>query len=149
RAARLRVSCPSASSFGLVGKRPEPQLLFGYLPEPRQSVRLDDQKEDDETAEHHQLELLLQGDRQAQAHGLRRVREEDRHQYDEGGAEEGSEDRAEAADDHHEQDEEGQRDVEGQRLGTAEVEKDELRARDATVERADAEGEQLRPERPD
>src|SRR5256712_11833754 len=106
----------------LVGKRPQAQFLLGYLPEPRQSVRLDNQKEDDETAEHHQLELLLQGDRQAQTHRPRRVREEDRHQHDEGGAEEGSEDRAEAADDHHEQDEEGQRDVEGPRLGTAAAE---------------------------
>src|SRR5205823_13852120 len=46
---------------------------------------------------YHQLELLLQGDRQAETHRLRRVREEDRHHHDEGGAEEGSEDRAEAA----------------------------------------------------
>src|SRR5262245_39233530 len=48
----------------LVRKRPQPELLFRDLPEPRQPARLDDQKEDDQSAEDHQLDLLLQGHRQ-------------------------------------------------------------------------------------
>src|SRR5207245_11441026 len=83
-----------------------------------------------------------------QAKGLGSVRQEDRHQHDERRAEERSQDRAEPADDHHEQDEEGQRDVEGGRLGAAEVEEDELRGGDPAVERADDEGEEVRSVRP-
>src|ERR1700694_4770730 len=57
----------------LVRERPQAQLLLGDLPQPGQPVRLDDQKEYDEPAEYHQLQLLLQGDQQPEPHGLGRV----------------------------------------------------------------------------
>ena len=40
-----------------VRERPQPQLLLADLPQPGEAVRLDDQKEDDQPAEHHQLEV--------------------------------------------------------------------------------------------
>ena len=76
-----------------------------------------------------------------------RVGQEDRHQHDEGGAEERAEHAAQPADDDHEEHEERQVDVERQRLGAAEVEEDELGARHPAVERADREGEELGAER--
>src|SRR5262245_48678027 len=91
---------------GLVRKRPQAQLLLGDLPEPREAVRLDDQEEDDEAAEHHELDLLLQRHRHVEADGVGRIGEEDRHHHDEGGAEEGAEDAPQPADDDHEQHEE-------------------------------------------
>src|SRR5262245_65343699 len=82
-----------------VRKRPQPQLLLGDLPQSREPQGLDDQEEDDEPAEHHQLDLLLERDRQVEADGVRRVGQEDRHQHDEAGAEEGAEHAAQPADD--------------------------------------------------
>src|SRR5437016_1284122 len=75
-----------------------------------------------------------------------RVGQEDGHQHDEAGTQEGPEDAAQATDDDHEQHEERERDVEGQRLRAAQIEEDELGAGHATVEGRDREGEQLRPE---
>src|SRR5262245_3937477 len=43
-----------------VRERPEPQLLLRDLPEPRESVRLDHEEENDQATEHHELDLLLQ-----------------------------------------------------------------------------------------
>src|SRR6266478_603047 len=80
-----------------VGKRPEPQLLFRDLPEPRQPARLDDQKEDDQSAKHHQLELLLERHRKPEPDGVGRVAQNDRDQHDERRAEERAQDAAEAA----------------------------------------------------
>src|SRR5438874_10773699 len=127
------VMCGSPSLS--VRKRPEPELFLGDLPQTRESVRLDDQEQDDEAAEHHELDLLLQRDGHGDMQQVRHVREEDRDQHDEARPEERAEDRAEPADDHHEQHEERQPDVEGQRLGAAEVEEDVLGARHAAVER--------------
>src|SRR5437879_961754 len=107
-------------SFRSVGKRPQSQLLFRDLPEPRQTARLHDQEEDDQSAEDHQLDLLLEGDGQPEPDRVRRVREDDRHQHDEGGAEERAQDAAQAADDHHEEDEKRDADVERQGLRAAE-----------------------------
>src|SRR3546814_4948566 len=49
-----------------VGERPQPELLLGDLPEPRQAVRLDDKEEDDQGAEHHEFQVRddLDGDLQ-------------------------------------------------------------------------------------
>src|SRR6266852_4276611 len=63
-----------------VGKRPESQLLFRDLPEPRQPSRLDDQEENDQSAEDHQLDLLLEGDREPEPDGMGRVAQDDRDQ---------------------------------------------------------------------
>src|SRR5438477_7856536 len=90
------------SSSRSVREGPQPQFFLADLPEPREAVRLHDQEEDDQRAEHHQLDLLLQGDRQSQPQVVRGVGQEDRDQHDEGGAEERAQDAAEAADDHHE-----------------------------------------------
>src|SRR5215470_14873789 len=75
-----------------VRERPQPQFLLGDLPEPRETVRLHDQKEDDQCPEHHQLDLLLEGDRQRQPQLVGDVGQEDGDQDDEGGAEERAED---------------------------------------------------------
>src|SRR5262245_44744436 len=113
---------------GSMRKRPKTKLLLRDLPEPREPVRLHDQEEDDETAEDHQLDLLLQGHRDGEAHGVRRVREQDRHHHDERRAEERAQDAPQAANDDHEQHEEREVDVEGERLRAAEVEEHVLRA---------------------
>src|SRR6478609_4108692 len=42
---------------GSMRERPQPQLFLRDLPDPRQTVGLDDQEEDDQAAEHHQLEV--------------------------------------------------------------------------------------------
>src|SRR5262249_61208697 len=93
----------SARTMCSVRERPEPQLLLRDLPEPRQSVRLDHEEENDQAAEHHELDLLLQRHRQYEPDHVRHVGEEDRDQDDEGGPEEAPEDAAQPADDHHEQ----------------------------------------------
>src|SRR5690242_13337855 len=41
-----------------VGVGPHSELLFDELPQPRQSVRLDDQEEDDEGPHDHELQVL-------------------------------------------------------------------------------------------
>src|SRR5574340_682690 len=107
----------------LMGKRPQPQLLLADLPQPRESVRLDDQEEDDEPPEHHQLEIRRQRPRhrhvkrrlQDSVQPLRRHVEADRHQHDERGPEKRAEDAAHAPDDHHEQDPE--REIEREAFG--------------------------------
>src|SRR3546814_11622860 len=78
-------------------------------------MRLDDEKEDDEAAEHHELEVRhgLDGDVQPQ-HGWR-VAQQNRQQHDEGSAQERAENRAQAADDDHEEHLERAVDLEGQR----------------------------------
>src|SRR5712692_5689327 len=91
---------------------PQAQLFLGDLPEPRQAQGLDDEEKDDQPAEDDELEVGHYGMRDLDAEGVldrpgRQV-EEDRQQRDESGAEEAAEDRAHAADDHHEQDPEGQ-----------------------------------------
>src|SRR5438552_11627881 len=105
-----------------MGEWPEPRLLLRDLPEPRQAARLDDQEEDDQSAEHHQLDLLLERHREPEPHGVRHIREDDRHQHDERGAEERAEDAPEPADDHHEQHEKRDADVERERLGAGGIE---------------------------
>src|SRR5690242_21427368 len=68
---RRRVMGAPPCSSGMtrsVRERPEPQLLLGDLPEAREPVRLRDQEEDDEAAEDHQLDLLLEGHRHRDAH---------------------------------------------------------------------------------
>src|SRR3990170_4435398 len=67
--------------LGLVREWPQAQLLLGDLPEPRQSVGLDDQEEQDEAPEDHQLDLLQERHRQAETDRMRRVRQEDRRQH--------------------------------------------------------------------
>src|SRR5438105_7885284 len=98
-AASTRASTATMTVLTLIGcllclsvrKRPQAQLLLADLPEAREPVRLHDQEEEDEPAEHHQLDLFLQRDRQQEPHRVGRVGEEDRDEHDEGGAEERAE----------------------------------------------------------
>src|SRR6476619_491390 len=53
RAPRRSITQPLAS----VRERPQPQLVLGDLPQACESVRLDDQEEDDQAAKGHQLEV--------------------------------------------------------------------------------------------
>src|SRR5918996_4465239 len=92
--------CAAAS----IWKRPAAQLLLSDLPQPGEPVRLDDQEEDDQSAEDHELDMGDQVCRHVDAEQRRRIVQENRQQHDEGGAEERTEDAAEAADDDHEQD---------------------------------------------
>src|SRR4051794_16560987 len=52
RPALPRAACRS------VGERPDPELLFADLPEPRKAVRLDDQEEDDESPDDDKAQVL-------------------------------------------------------------------------------------------
>src|SRR5215813_3703058 len=140
-------SMGAASNPDSMRKGPQPELLLRDLPQPCEAARLGDQEEDDERAEHHDLELLRERHGQVDAHGARRIGEEHRHEQDESRPEERTQDAAEPPDDHHEQDQERQRDVEGERLGAAEIQEHELRPRDAAIERAHGEGQELGAQR--
>src|SRR5262249_22149234 len=84
-------------------ERPQSQLLLGDLPKSGEPVRLDDEEEDDESAEDHDLELLLQGNGHRHAEGMGGVGQQDGDEHDEGGAQKGAEDTAQTADDDHEE----------------------------------------------
>src|SRR5690348_7242159 len=53
---RLR-SCQETADRRSMRERPQPQLFLRNLPKSRQSMRLDDQEENDQRAERHQLEV--------------------------------------------------------------------------------------------
>jgi len=76
----------------------------------------------------HRLRVADDVDRQLQTDHPRHVLEQQRQHDDEGGAEEGSQDAAEPADDDHEQDLEGAVDVEGERLDAAGIDESPHRA---------------------
>src|SRR5262245_21155735 len=61
-----------------VGVGPHSELLFGELPQPRQSVWLNDQKEDDEGAHDHELQMFNGGRVDGDAEGLRSSAQEHR-----------------------------------------------------------------------
>src|SRR5437762_2387638 len=50
-------------------ERPQPKLFLSDLPEARESMRLDDQEEDDKSAEHHELEIRNGALRDVEAEG--------------------------------------------------------------------------------
>ncbi len=83
------------------------------------------------------------------AQRVRHLIEQDRQDQDEGRAQERAQDRAEAADDHHEQQLERPVDVEGQRLPGAEIDEGPERTGDADHERGHGKGRELGIERPD
>src|SRR5260370_18743452 len=85
-------------------ERPQPELFLGDLPQPRQPVRLDDEKEDDEPAEDHALEVGQDIDWHREPEPQPGAVEEEGQQDYERGAEERAEDAAKTPDDHHEQD---------------------------------------------
>src|SRR5215467_2792441 len=95
-----------------VGVGPHSELLFGELPQPRQSVRLDDQEEDDEGTNDHELQVFDGGRVDRDAEGLGSSAQKHRQSPDEGCTHERSNQAAEPANDHHEQDEKGFVDVE-------------------------------------
>src|SRR3712207_7931869 len=86
-----------------VGERPHPELLFADLPEPREAVRLDDQEEDDESANDHEAQVLyggrMDGDAERPEQGRQDKAQPDRHDVDEGSAEKGADQASEPADD--------------------------------------------------
>src|SRR5829696_7945736 len=104
-----------------MGERPEAELFLARRPEPRQSVRLDDQEEDDQRAEDHELQVRGGHDRDRDAEPPRHRVQEQRQEDDEARAEEAAHDRAEAADDDHEEELKRAVDRERRRLPRAEV----------------------------
>src|SRR5580704_1913882 len=142
---RVRNYRPAAS----MGERPEPQLLLADGPEPRQAVGLNDQKEDDQRAEDHRLQIGHQINRNLEPGKARRVVEKNRQQHNESGAEEGAEDAAEAADDDHEQDLERAVYLKGAGLDRARIDEGPHCPGDAAVERAQGERQQFRLQRAD
>src|SRR5215469_2756066 len=88
RARQLHVYCNAPS----MREGPKAQLLLADLPQARQPMRLDHEKEDDEPAKDHQLDVRhqprRQGKPQRQLDRMGDRVEEDRQQHDEGGAEE-------------------------------------------------------------
>src|SRR5580704_15798115 len=142
---RVRNYRPAAS----MGERPEPQLLLADGPEPRQAVGLNDQKEDDQRAEDHRLQIGHQINWNLEPGKARRVVQKNRQQHNEGGAEEGPEDAAEAADDDHEQDLERAVYLKGAGLDRARIDEGPHRPRDTAVERAQGERQQFCLQRAD
>src|SRR5258706_6848901 len=86
-----------------VRERPEPQLFLADRPEAREPARLHDQEEYDERPEDHEFYVRDHCSRQRYAEPAGQLVQHQRQDHDEGGAEERSQDRAQAADDHHEQ----------------------------------------------
>src|SRR5689334_18982992 len=143
RKKQLLIICPS------MRKGPEPQLLLPDRPEPRQPVRFEHQEQHDQRAENHELHVRRHGGRQPHAHLRGDLVERDRQRDDEGRAEIRPEDRSHAADDDHEEQRERQVEVERERFPGTEVQEAPQRAGDAAVERAHAEGGELRVHRAD
>jgi len=85
------------------------------LPEPRKTVRLGDEKDDNQNTGDHEGQLIDSRRLDRQPDHWRQRPQRDRHQVHDRRAEEGADDRAEAADDDDEQDLERQ--VDGERLG--------------------------------
>src|SRR5262245_214987 len=130
-----------------VRERPDPEIAPDVPPQTVQSLRLHDQEEDDERAEHHETEvgdevqhgLLREEDA---TEGLHSVADDDRQQGHEDGPEDRAEHRAEPADDDHRQVVDGDADLELLVVRDAE----EVRVQDAGdpgVERRDGEGQEL------
>src|SRR5215469_7592982 len=128
---------------------PKPQLLFTDHPQPRQTVRLDDQKENDQGAEDHRLQITHKVDRYRKTGEAWRVVEKDWQEHDEGSAEERAQDAAETADDNHKQNLERPVDLERAGLDGARIDKGPHRAGDAAVKRAQGKGEQFGAQRAD
>jgi len=112
-------------------------------------VRLHDQEEHDQRTEDHGLQVRGQrgGDREAQP--PRQLVQKERQQHDECGAEEAAHDRAEPADDHHEQQLERAVDAERRRLPRTQVHEAPQRAGHADDEAAHREGRELGVHRSD
>src|SRR6266852_8574612 len=132
---------------GSVGKRPEPQLFLGDLPQARQAQRLDHEEKDDERAEQDQGQVGHQSRGKGEAEraldrGGREVHE-DRQEHDEGGAEERSQDAADSADDDHEEDSEGKLELESRRFDRSQIYKRVKRASHATVKGTDGKRKEL------
>src|SRR5689334_15864350 len=136
-----------ASLPALVGKGPNPEVTPDIPPQPIEPLGLDDQKEDDQAAEHRETgagndvrQLRLAEDQRTRS--FQEKTQYDRQQRDEYRAKNRAQNRAQPADDDH--GEEVDRDVELELLvvGDAEIVGVEHPA-DAGVERRDGEGEQL------
>src|SRR6185369_15405784 len=130
-----------------VRKRPQSQFLLGDLPDARKPMRLDDQEENDQSAEYHQFEVRPDAAGNVE---MQRVVEEcdadaerDRQHDDKCTPEERPQHRPDAADDDHEKNAERQVEVVGFRLDGAEIRIREQRTGHAAIERADGEGQQL------
>ena len=80
-----------------MGEWPEPQLFLADRPQPREAVRLYDQKEHDQRTEDHRLQIGNEIDRKLEPGETRRIVEKNRQQHNKGGAEERAEDAAETA----------------------------------------------------
>src|SRR5260370_28714453 len=95
---------------------PESQLFFRDLPEPGETFRFDDEKEDDQSSKDHDCQIRGEagGQCMAEESGKQPI-EQDGQEHDERGAEEGAEDAGHPADDDHEEDAEGE--VEAETLG--------------------------------
>src|SRR5205823_6323553 len=86
------------STLWSMRERPEPQFLPGDRPQAGESVRLDNQEKHDQRAEGHEFDIRDHCRRQRDAEEPRQLVQKDRQDRDEGGAEKGTEDRADAAD---------------------------------------------------
>src|SRR5688572_8163992 len=104
-------------------------------------MRLDDEEEDDEPADHHEIEVLGGGARDRDADRGQAEFEDGRKRRDEGGPHERADQRAEPPDDHHEEDEEALANVEDiPGLRAPEPQKDEERTGNAGIEGRHGEG---------
>src|SRR5262245_46221179 len=74
------LSIPSRPS---IRERPHAKFLLGDLPESGEPVRLSDQEQDDEPAEHHQFEFFLKSHGHLDSQPVWHVREHDRGHDDE------------------------------------------------------------------
>src|SRR5450631_4007069 len=126
-----------------IRERPHPEFLLPDLPKPGQASRLRDQEENDEYSQRYEVDVLegRRGHREAQR-TPNQAQHDGQTEY-QGGAEERTEQAAEAADDDHKQNEKRLIDAEALGLRVAEPQEDQHGARDAAVERRYREGEQL------
>src|SRR5215831_20525949 len=127
----------------LVGERPHPQFLLANLPQPGKPGRFDDQKQHDQCADDHELDVLNRRGMHGYAEFRRQITQHDRQNENERGAKERPGQAAETTDDDHEENKEAQIDVEDRRFGAAIPEKHQKRSGDTAVERGCRECQQL------
>src|SRR5690606_27729744 len=127
----------------LVGKRPYAQLFLAYAPEPGQSVRLNDQKEDDQSAEHHVLDVGCRVNAQCQPEHVGDIGKQHRYKNHEGGPKETAHDGTQPANNDNEEQLQGTIQIECQGLPGAQVNIGPQGASDSDNEGADRKGREL------
>src|SRR5450830_354500 len=132
------------SNQQLVRERPQTQFFLGDLPQASQSMRLDNQEEDNQRAKQHQLDMRHRGIGERQVQQLRQRRqdviEKNRQQQDECRSQKSAQNATDTTDDDHEQNPERQIQRKAIRLHRTEITERIQRTGHTAEERTDGKG---------